>query len=247
MTFSRPKILFSLFMVGVYGVGRAEAQECLGLEVEQPSLLSVPLLLDISRCSLENFLEDESALEVYRHPDETINDLEDAFTIAAINGHYTLIWDATACRLVGVVDFKLLQPDGEAFPQSSANKLNSPYHLLAEGFHPLAGSFGAFGKPVYFGFRIVEGVPEFLYNHGALSVEERLWLEGDGYIMKQRFTVKDAENAILLHFPKSWKAMITETSAGTWNGQTLSVPVEKASEVTLTYNLLPKSERDEAD
>lgn len=247
MTLTRPKILLSTLMVGALGVGYAGAQESPGHEVEQPSSLSVPLLLDISRLSLKNFLEDKSALEAYRRPDETIDDLEDAFTIGAIRGRYALIWDATACRLVGVVDLKRSQPDAEAFPQSGAKNQTSPYHLLAEGFHPLAGSFGAFGKPLYFGFRIVDGIPEFLYNHGALRVEERLWLEGDGYILKHRFTVKDSENAILLRFPESWKALITGASAGTWNGQTLSVPVEDAAEVVLTYNLLPKSEREEAD
>ena len=234
-------------MIGGYGAGYVWSQETSSLEVEQPYSLSVPLLLDISRRSLKNFLEDESALEAYRRPDETIDDLEDAFTIGALRGGCTLIWDATACRLVGVVDLKLSEPDDEVFPRSIANESKSPYHLLAEGYHPLTGSLGAFGKPLYFGFRIVDGIPEFLYNHGALQVEERLWLEGDGYILKHRFTVKDPKNAILLRFPKSWKALITDTSAGSWNGQTLSVTVEEAAEVVLTYNLLPKSKREEAD
>ena len=229
------------------GVGDIWAQEPPSLEVETPSSLSVPLLLDISRRSLKNFLEDGPALEAYRRPDETIDDLEDAFTIGALRGGYTLIWDATACRLVGVVDLKLSEPNDEASPRSIPNQPKSPYLLLAEGYHPLTGSLGAFGKPLYFGFRIVDGIPEFLYNHGALQVEERLWLEGDGYILKHRFTVKDPKNAILLRFPESWKALITDASAGTWNGQTLSVSVEDTAKVVLTYDLLPKSEREEAD
>ena len=73
---------------------------------EAVSSHSVPLLLDISRRSLKNFLQDEAALERYLRPDGSLKDLEDAFTIGAVRGRYALIWDVTACRLVGVVDVK---------------------------------------------------------------------------------------------------------------------------------------------
>lgn len=198
---------------------------------------SVPLILDISRRSLKNFLKDEAALERYLGPDRVVNDLEDAFTIGAVHGRYALIWDATACRLVGVIDIK--PPSGEQpgdSPRTNPDP-NSPYVLLAEGYPPLSGSLGTFGHPSYFGFRLIDGLPEFLYTHGALQVEERLWLEGDGTVLKQRFAIRNAENPFLLHFPASWKERIVETSAGKWNGKTLSVPLENAEEVVITYRL----------
>ena len=204
---------------------------------EAVSSHSVPLVLDISRRSLKNFLQDEAALERYLRPDGSLKDLEDAFTIGAVRGRYALIWDATACRLVGVVDVKPPSEERPGAPPGANPEPSSPYVLLAEGYPPRSGSLGTFGHPGYFGFRLIDGLPEFLYTHGGLQVEERLWLEGDGSVLKQRFAIRSPENPFLLHFPASWKQRIVETSAGKWNGETLSVPLENAEEVIITYRL----------
>lgn len=226
--------VLSMSVLGnLYVSARAETSEA----PDVVSSHSVPLILDISRRSLKNFLEDEAALERYLGPDGALNDLEDAFTIGAVHGRYALIWDATACRLVGVIDIKPPSEEQPGDPPGTNPDPNSPYVLLAEGYPPLSGSLGTFGHPSYFGFRLIDGLPEFLYTHGSLQVEERLWLEGDGRVLKQRFAIRSPENPFLLHFPASWKERIVKTSAGKWNGGTLSVPHEKADEVIITYRL----------
>jgi len=237
MSSRRIGISLLVLLAGTLGLLGTNAQEDTKQTADNVNSHSVPLVLDISRRSLKNFLQDPTALERYKQPDGSIKDLEDAFTIGAVRGRYALIWDATACRLVGVVDVKPAEEDSHQDSAESGQKPSTPYVLLAEGYAPLTGSLGTFGNPIYFGFRLIDGLPEFLYNHGGLQVEERLWLEGDGSILKQRFAIRNPENAFLIQFPASWKERITETSAGQWNGQTLSVPLEGAEELIITYQL----------
>ena len=108
--------------------------------------------------------------------------------------------------------------------------------MMAAGPAPLSGSGGASGSPRYFGFRLVGGMPEFLYTFGALSVEERLWLEEEGKVLKQRFSVREAPRGLLLTLPEEWKRRVT-ASVGVWKKNVLSVPKEASGEVILTYRL----------
>jgi hypothetical protein len=116
--------------------------------------------------------------------------------------------------------------------------LPSPYLFKASGPFPLAKTSGVSGAPKYFGFRLVKDVPEFLYTCGPLAIEERLWLDEGGTVLRQRFSAKDAAKGLQITVPDDWKGRVT-ASAGTWKGALLTVPKEASAEVILTYPLTP--------
>jgi len=210
-----------------------------------------PLKLDIARRDLKNFLTDAEALTPYRKVEGIGESLQEIFVIGSNAVPRALFWDPLACRLIGVLDLEAptapapvevpVQAESaeagetgtEPAPPPTAT---SPYLLMAEGAHPLTGSGGASGAPRYFGFRLVGGMPEFLYTFGALAVEERVWLEDEGKIMKQRFSVREAPRELQLTLPKAWQSRV-EAAVGTWKKNVLSVPKESSAEVILTYRL----------
>ncbi len=213
-----------------------------------------PLKLDIARRDLKNFLTDPEALTAYRGPDGLTDSLPEVFVIGSNAVPRAVFWDPLACRLLGVLDLEAPVPPATApvvAPASNdveqenapvesetpeAPAPPSPYLLLAAGPAPLTGSGGAGGAPRYFGFRLVGGMPEFLYTFGLLTVEERLWLEEEGTVLKQRFSVRDARRGIQLTLPEEWRRRAT-ASVGTWKKNVLSVPNESTGEVILTYRL----------
>ncbi len=215
---------------------------------EEDNVKIPPLVLDVSRRSLKNFLKDEVALTVHRKSDGSVADLEDAFMIGSIEGRYAVFWDPFSCRLAGVLDIKAPQEKDEKpiFPptREKEDESPSPYILLAEGASPLTGSLGTFGEANYFGFKMVDGLPEFLYTHGSIKVAERLWLEENGNVLKQRFSIQEPANSILITIPESWKERAS-TKVGTWDNQSLSVPVEDAGGVVITYRLNDEEEMEE--
>lgn len=210
-----------------------------------------PLKLDIARRDLKNFLTDAEALTPYRKVEGIAESLQEIFVIGSNAVPRALFWDPLACRLLGVLDLeappapapveapvqegdeKTDEAESETAPPPAAP---SPYLLMAEGGHPLGGSGGASGAPRYFGFRLVGGMPEFLYTFGSLAVEERLWLEDGGKVMKQRFSVREAPRGLQLTLPESWQSRV-EATVGTWKKNVLTVPKESSTEVILTYRL----------
>lgn len=201
---------------------------------------SLPVKLDLSRRDLKNFLTDEEALVPYRLGEGGFADLSDIFTLGVIGAPYAVFWDPLSCRLLGILDLSEA-PSGKS-PDTAADagtaEPPSPYLLKATGPFPLAKTPGVSGAPRYFGFRLVNGAPEFLYTCGSISIEERLWLEDGGKVLRQRFSAKDASNGLRLAIPADWKDRV-EASAGTWQGAILTVPKEAAAEVLLTYHLVP--------
>jgi len=213
-----------------------------------------PVKLDIARRNLNNFLTDKEALTPYRRADGVTDSLQEVFVIGSNAVPRAVFWDPLACRLLGVLDLEAPAPPATAPvvtpPSTDAGQENapvesetpeapappSPYVLMAAGPAPLTGSGGASGAPRYFGFRLVGGMPEFLYTFGALSVEERLWLEDGGKVLKQRFSVRQASRGVQLTFPEEWILRVSAT-VGTWKKNVLSVPNESTAEVILTYRL----------
>ena len=238
-------------------------------EDEPPSRIAaasgIPLRIDIARRDLRNFLEEEKALAPYRIADDTVADLRDAFTIVSVDAPHALFWDARSCRLLGILDLDAASKQAEAASPSGAapqaadavgqsedkddgagenedaepSPPPSPYLFKAAGRHPLAESPGATGEPEYFGFRLVEGRPEFLYRSGRLAVEERIWLEDGGRILRQRFALVGAPSEIHIAVPKELRE-VAEASVGEWKDDTLVVPNDKAEEILLSYSLFPE-------
>jgi hypothetical protein len=217
---------------------------------------AAPVRLDLSRRDLKNFLSDKDALSPYQQGDAAISELRDVFTLGSVEARYAVFWDPLACRLVGILDLEAppepapavteATPPGDAKPEASKESggssgnapAPSPYLFKAEGPFPLVKTAGASGVPRFFGFRLVKDVPEFLYTCGGLSIEERLWLDQGGQVLKQRFSVKQGTRGLQIAVPEAWKGRI-EASAGTWKGAVLSVPQEASGEVILTYPLVP--------
>lgn len=198
-----------------------------------------PVALNVARQRLKNFLVDETALAPYKKPDSTYHDLESVFTVGADGGQYAVFWDPVSCRLLGALDLKAPQQKADD-PEDDDTSPSSPYTLLASGGYPFANSTGACGEPQYFGFRMLNGMPVFLYTHGSLVVEERLWLSETGDELNQLFTIRDPRSAVTLTLPAAWA---TQASApvGEWKESVLSVPKENASQFVITYRLSPET------
>lgn len=198
----------------------------------------IPVKLDLSRRDLKNFLTDTTALAPYRNADGGVQDLRDAFTFGAVDLPYAVFWDPHACRLVGILDIEAAKA-GQPAPAGAdrVEPATQPYLLKAAGAFPLAKTPGASEGPRYFGFRLVNGAPEFLYRCGSLAIEERLWLDDGGRTLRQRFFAKEATGGLQISIPDDWKGRV-EASAGTWKGSVLSLP-KGSSEVVLSYALAP--------
>ncbi|MDF1862713.1 MAG: hypothetical protein P1U87_21025 [Verrucomicrobiales bacterium] len=214
-------------------------------EIQQTAAIGIPVKLDISRRFLKNFLTDEDASIPYETPEGEPRDLSGAFMIGSPNAQYVAIWDPDSARLLGVLDLKAPQPKAAEKAESedegkeekkAESEEPSPYVLLAAGNYPLQASSGAFGTPSYFGFRVVAGRPCFLYTHGSLIVEETIWLEDDGNVLKQQFSIREPEGTIALRLPASWKERAS-TEVGEWDGNTLKIPAESEGKFTIAFRL----------
>lgn len=200
----------------------------------EPGVGSKPSVaaLQITRRTVENFLTDPLALVPFGGGGgEEPMPLVSTFVIAAEGTPYSIIWDPTACRLLGIYR----TPDPEA--TTTGAEPPSPYVFLAEGPTPFSTTSGVFGNPSYFGFRVVDGYPEFLYHHGRLLIEERIWLDTSKNELMQQFTVKNASDSISLKFPEDWKERIT-SSSGEWEkGTLLEIPAGKDGEERTSFVL----------
>ena len=242
---SRP-LVFSLLLSGlILSGGESFAVD------ETPGSASVvsapPLPIELSRQSVQNFLSDKEAIAPHLLNGKEPQDLTDIFIARSPGSPFALFWDPASCRLIGVLDLTAPK-DAISEPDEADNaeaRPESPFLLKAAGPSPLAGSPGANGNPSYFGFRVVGGCLEFLYTFGTLAVEERLWLEGDGTLLKQRFFFRDAPKGVKITLIEDWKKRV-ESSAGDWARQVLSIPASSPAEVTLTYQLRDKSPESES-
>lgn len=215
--------------LGLWSGQAAPAQESASAPAASASAgTSIPVKLLISRRTLKNFLTDPEALALYPRPGGPPTELPGVFAIGSAEAGRAILWDPATCRLLGV----LLLPQAGAAPGGEPQ-----YALRASGPLPLAKTAGAGGAPVYFGMRLVNGAPEFLYKLGSLSIEERIWLEDGGDVLKQRFSVSPAPRGIQLSVASEWKERLS-ASAGTWKDRVLTVPRESAGELILTYRLV---------
>jgi hypothetical protein len=211
-----------------------------------PAVVQAPMKLDISRRDYRNFLTDEEALTPYRTADGQNSELKEVFVIGAQNGPFAVFWDPHACRLLGVLDLAAAVPvepapsapldPASATPAEKTSTAPSPFPLIAAGPAPLSKTTGAAGTPKYFGFRLIGGIPEFLYTLGSISIQERLWLDDGGATLYQHFAIKDDPRALKILIPQEWKDRV-EVTAGTWEKNTLSVPKENSHGIVLKYRL----------
>lgn len=222
--------------------------------------------LSISRKTVPNFLVDETLAAVHasKGSESETATLEGVFTIGANSSRYAVFWDPLTCRLLGVLDLEpdpVEAPTDEADGSETASAETeidkgeraegsekdvpldsepesppSPFFLLAGGRPPLGGTAGGSGEASFFGVRLIDGKPEFLYEQGSLLIEERLWLENGGETLQQQFTLRDMNSSLVLEIPEAWRQRVT-SDRGEWDEGRLTVDKEEAGEVRLTYRL----------
>ncbi|MEM7699892.1 MAG: hypothetical protein AAF236_15965 [Verrucomicrobiota bacterium] len=194
-----------------------------------------PIRLDVSRRTLRNFLTDQTALIPFLSDSGAPQELRDVFIVGSNEAGYAFFWDPTSCRLIGVLDLELAMKAsrGEATEETE----QAMYVMQASGAFPFSAMAGAsWGRPGYFGFRMVNGKPEFLYTHGTLAVEERLWLDEGGRVLKQRFSLGQTIEPVRVLFPELWRDRI-ESADGTWSDNILTVPPQEDTTFVVTYRL----------
>jgi hypothetical protein len=202
-------------------------------------LTDPPLPLRISRQTRDNFLTDKDLLRNHLSPDGVTRPLAGVFQIDSPSAACEIIWDPRACRMIGVLAKS--NPDASREPVDSGNATDAksptpvPLRIIASGPHPLRRSTGAYGEPVYFGFRWVHGRPGFLYTIGSLIVEEWIWLE-EPTLLRQHFRIRAPESDVIVILPPDWSSEVTST-AGTIKDGVLTVPAEAAAEFAISTRL----------
>lgn len=177
----------------------------------------------IKRATVSNFLSDPIVLGNVSQADDVTNSLPSTFIITLPSTGQEIYWSPAVCRLISI---------------KKGNRASFD-EMIAEGPHPLAFSLGAIGKPKYFGFRIVEGLPEFLYTYGQLSIEEKFSFSDDGRKVLQ--TYKIVSNAIdgAFSVPEKLRKMVTANN-GKWSNNVLMLKRDELKEgFTVTYHLDP--------
>ena len=127
-------------------------------------------------------------------------------------------WDPVECRLLF------------AWRGSAPGELV----YVADGPGPISATIGVWGSPEYFGYRMVDGVPEFLYRLGKIAVEERLVPSGDGKTLVHHWKVYQAEFGVLFTLPERCRPFV-RPSTGNWSGAFLDLPQGRARKFSLTW------------
>lgn len=202
-------------------------------------LTDPPLPLSISRKNCDNFLTDQDLLQVHLDPNGNPGPLSGIFEIESPSAACKIIWDPQTCRLLGVLTTLRDQLSNSPItsPLAPDAPTAKPPPLTAGGPHPLRRSTGAYGDPVYFGFRWLHGRPGFLYTIGSLIVEEWIWLE-DPSLLCQHFRIRSPESDVIVLLPADWSDEVRSTT-GTIKDGVLTVPAANAAEFAITTRLKP--------
>ena len=184
--------------------------------------------LTVTRATVQDFVGD--ATITGSEPKESGSSvLPSIFVISSASTGQMIFWSPTTCRLLAVKNGEARRATGALLSKE----------LLAEGAHPFAITIGAAGEPRFFGFRIKDNAPEFLYTFGQISVEEKFSLSSDGTKLYQTFRVSIQSASGAIRFPEPWRKL-AEANKGTWNSNVLAVSKEDMSEgFTVTYRLDP--------
>ena len=146
----------------------------------------------------------------------------------------SICWDAKACRM-------LYTWKGEFLAQDTTTQIAMPageIAYLAAGPGPFSAAVGAYGKPKYFGFKLIEGVPEFYYSVGRVAVRERFSFSDDAETLMQHFAIDNSAGDVVMTIPEAWKDRVS-TEKGTLKNRILTVSKNDAADFTLNYSLIP--------
>lgn len=180
--------------------------------------------LVIKRATIDNFLTDPVA-----NNSADSKTLDSVFVMTLPSTGQKVYWSSLSCRLIAV-------KNGQATTGLTELEANGP--------HPLALSLGATGSPKFFGVRIVNGIPEYLYTFGQLSIEETFRFSADGKRLYQNFKIQS--NAIQGNFtvPEKWRETLTGDN-GRWSKNVLKLTkLEMQEGFTFTFHLDPNASRE---
>ena len=112
----------------------------------------------------------------------------------------SIAWDTVECRWLYAWRGGFLKiNDSDALPE-----LIGDIVYLARGSSPLSMTIGAIAEQVkFYGYRDVDGVPEFLYTIGGLKVAERIQPGDDGKTIVQHFSVERNQFDLVLAAPSA--------------------------------------------
>lgn len=110
----------------------------------------------------------------------------------------------------------------------------SDLRFVAEGPAPFAATIGAWGPPDYFGYRMVEGGPEFLYYYGRLGVAEKIRPKADGSGLEQHWEVSQADHGLQVVVPERWVPRV-KASTGSWSDNVLQLAKASPINVSLVW------------
>jgi hypothetical protein len=177
------------------------------------------------------------------------NDISSAIVVGFGN-ELAIAWDTSECRWLyawrgGFIERIESEVDSDSESTSdfeTTTDIVGELIYLSTGPSPLSLAMGAAGGPHYFGHRMVEGVPEFLYTIGKLKVSERIFPSDDGTSIIQKFSVERHPVDLILAAPLSVgqksdnDAAITVTN-GTLKGDLIYVDEKKAGDFTLSHRI----------
>lgn len=146
----------------------------------------------------------------------------------------SICWDAKACRLVYAWK-------GEFIAQDTTTRIAEPageITYLASGPGQFSAAVGAYGKPRYFGFKLIAGVPEFHYSIGRVAVRERFSFSDDGATLIQHFAIDNSPGDVVLTVPETWKDRVT-SEKGSLKNRIMTISKSNAADFTLNYSLIP--------
>jgi len=183
--------------------------------------------LILKRTTIKNFIADAVINRALSGSDATPHQLASTFEMILPSTEQTFVWSPALCRLIGI----------------HRGKQTSFIEISAEGVHPFSVSTGARGTPVFFGFRLVAGAPEFLYTYGQMSIEERFEISADGRRLYQHFKIAASTANTTYTVPESWRKILTADN-GRWMQTTLALNRQETMEgFTVTYHLDPQAPR----
>ena len=165
-----------------------------------------------------------------RLPDK--RELLRAICVGLPNG-MSYCFDAETCQLVyvwtgGYLD---MAPHWE-------NQSGFPTPPVGESFHLAGKSEGLrIGKtsPVYRGYQLVDGIPQFEFVFGDTAVKMRVDSSASG-LLRQIYQIDAREDAITFARPAEGAPVSVKASLGKWSGNTLVLEDKGAVTLELTYS-----------
>jgi len=147
-------------------------------------------------------------------------------------------WDSVECKLLyawvgGFLDMTPYWGAGSGGGRKGFRyvpKITGRVVLQTSTAGPLATE-----KVTFHGFRLDNGVPVFRYTRAGFEIEERIEPAGGAMLQSFELTSPSQKTATFI-FTNEEKALLT-SSAGSWDGTTLTVPVDDSALLALTWNI----------